>query len=379
MQITMITLAILWLFCSLATPSLAQKSKIRQEKPTRTSSNKSYRSCRKAAVAEAKKLKSKRHQVRFLKQAASRCRERHPAVSILTDCKRNAIRAYKDDRDYLPVALKECKEKYQSFLFQPDESLPFRVDEGRIFFAGVGLNSNREVKPSSSKEDKSDNNDIGNFDCESLGQTFGRHLDPQFLLFGNDPRSYIPLKQTSKRSLLRGLKVQTKKKMEVQVNPYLGQVYWHRQSKSVTNYFPSASCSYGGENQGLYDGIKIYYLIDLEKNMATPYFGIAFYRKGTNIPVSQLIEEVKTKLGEGYVTSKSKSGLDLVAKAEIKRFDHEGDPRNLCQFPRKHRVIGAVAADDSGQFAAYTLLSNIGNLCKYGDRFASRLLKKGFN
>ena len=82
-------------------------------------------------------------------------------------------------------------------------------------------------------------------------------------------------------------------------------------------------------------------------------------------------------MGKGYLTSKSKSGLKLISKSKVKRFDYEGDPRNLCQLPREHKILAAVSADESKKHAKYLVVANLDNLCKYGDRFASRLLKKG--
>ena len=104
-----------------------------------------------------------------------------------------------------------------------------------------------------------------------------------------------------------------------------------------------------------------------------PYFGIAFYRDDTKIPQLQLVDEIIGALGKEYVSSPSKSGLIFIGKSKVKRFDSEGDPRNLCKFPRKHRLIVPQLGLEESQDAAYTLLANVANLCKFGDRMASRL------
>ena len=86
------------------------------------------------------------------------------------------------------------------------------------------------------------NNDIGNFDCRNLIETMKDDIEPQFVLFGNDPRAYIPLKQTSKKSLIKAFKIDTKKKKLSLINESLGQIDWDRDSKTLSNYFASASC-----------------------------------------------------------------------------------------------------------------------------------------
>ena len=378
LNFTLITALILSISGAYPSTLSAEKSKIQKAEPVKKSTKRSYKKCRQGAVVKIRRVKDKKIHGKLLKEAVARCREQHPAAAVLIDCKKEAVRAYGSNREYLPTALKECKDKYTDFKFQTSNSSPLKVIDNEAFFAGVGLNKNRRIYDLKKKKNKRATNQIGNFDCENLQETMTKAQKPSYLLFGNDPRTYLALKQQNKTTLIQTLGINANKASDTIEHPYLGQVHWQRSLRYITNFFPSASCTYAGKDMGIYESIQVYYLIDQQKKIATPYFGIAFYKEKTRIPLAQLLEEVKTLLGEGYVTSKSKSGLDLIAKTEIQHFDHEGDPRNLCQFPRKHDFLAAISSSATKGQKDYLVVSNIGNLCKYGDRFGSRFLKHGF-
>jgi hypothetical protein len=156
-----------------------------------------------------------------------------------------------------------------------------------------------------------------------------------------------------------------------------GELHYDPASQTVLNYFPMSYCNFDRKLGTVYDGIKIYYLVDRTSTQITPYFGTAFYRDGTRIPAKDLAEQIRSILGDQHKVFTPKPGVNLISQAEPKIFDKEGDPRNVCQNDQTSPYIALVAEREKTGLAAYALLANISNLCRYGDKISSRFLKKG--
>ena len=354
---------------------LAKDSTIKKDAPRKRGPLSSYKACRKAAVRSAKKEKNKKKQIKLIRKGISNCRDLHPSAAVLIECKKDAAKSYaKSNRDYLPTALKKCKDLYKRFQFSQKKSIPFRVHNNDIYFGGVGLNNTVDLKKG---RDDTLKMSLANYDCKNIEDIVNGKTTPQYLLFGNDPKHYLPLKQTPQKSLISKLEIDKDKTKSIRIDQYLGQVYWDKSKKNLTNYFPSGFCTYSAKRKGIYEGLKIYYLIDIEKKAATPYFGVAFYKSGLSPKYKKLTVQTARSLGKDHRNYSYSKDFVTLSKQPFKTFDHEGDPRDLCKFPRKQDTVVNIAPDKSGKNASYLILSRVSNLCRHGDKLANRLLKSG--
>ena len=149
--------------------------------------------------------------------------------------------------------------------------------------------------------------------------------------------------------------------------------------EELSNFFPTTYCQFDRELGGLFEDIKIYYLISRAKKLALPYFGVAFYPEKAQVSAAALIQQTKEALGDGFREQMSERGLTFIANSSFLKFDADGEPFDLCREPRRHYRIATVAKYPNSPHAAYLLLSNVHNLCTYGDRlagFLSRALSK---
>lgn len=319
-----------------------------------------------------------------LQNGLAACRDRYPAVSIMIDCKKEMAAAYKDDHETLKSALQECKNEYVKYTFNPKVPLPFVLRSDQIFFAGAGMNRSHPIR--AQEEDDPDsglfmNENFGNFSCDVLYKTMFREQQPEYLLFGNDPFIYTPLRHAKREEFLKavglGAALSKPKSLLVSFHKDFGELHYQPETQETINYFPVGYCNFDRKLGPVYEGIKIYYLIDRSTAQVTPYFGTAFYRDETKIPVAELAEQIRQALGDQYKIFKTKPGISFITQTEPKFFDKEGDPKNICQSDQSSPYIAVVSERDKTGFAAYTLLANINNLCRYGDKISSRFLKKG--
>ncbi len=348
-----------------------------------------YQKCRKQALRRAKTLQGDKRS-RYLKLAVNHCREQFPAISILRDCKKEAVRAYKDRPEYLKAAVQECRDSFKQSLFDPSDPLPLRTHADDLFFAGAGLNAPLRLKILKTLDGPKDNRQFGNFNCSVLSETAAGQRPPEYLLFGNDLRSFLPLRTTSFEQLRSYFSDQQTNPEELLDSPAngattptnilnrdWGELSFDTTEERTTQYFPASFCSFNRQLGNLYADIKIYYLLDRDSKTAVPYFGISFYQPEAKVEPQTLIENLQAKLGSDFEIRHKKGKHWILAKTGFLSFDEEGDPYNLCQFPRLHHRLAILSLDEQDQYVNYFLLSNLDNLCKYGDRLASRLLKSG--
>ena len=111
----------------------------------------------------------------------------------------------------------------------------------------------------------------------------------------------------------------------------------------------------------------------------TPYFGVAFYKAASAPRPDSLAEDMRRLLGQEYQRTQPKPGVYLVSQGQVEAFDSEGDPKNICGSDQVSPYMAIVHSEAGSGRASYALLANTANLCRYGDRMASRFLKRGLN
>jgi hypothetical protein len=319
-----------------------------------------------------------------LQYGLAACKDRYPAVSIMIDCKKEMAAAYRDDHEALKAALIECRSEYKKYTFNPKNPVPFVLRGEQLFFAGAGLNRSHSIR---AQEDEDPNHGLfmgdnfGNFSCTSLYKTMFRELQPEYLLFGNDPFVYTPLRHARREDFLKsvglGSALTKPKTTLLSMHRDFGELYFEPATQETINYFPMSYCNFDRALGPIFEGMKIYYLVDRVSTQVTPYFGTAFYRDSSRIPVKDLAEQIRTQLGQQYQIFHPRAGVTLISQVEPTIFDKEGDPKNVCQSGQQSPYMAVINEREQTGMAAYTLLANISNLCRYGDKISSRFLKKG--
>jgi len=372
---------------------LAEKALMRPQPPLKPSQEREdYQQCTKAVIKKYRGPTSDKRSKR-IQNGISACRDRYPAVSIMVDCKKEMTQAYRDNHEDLKLALRQCREEYQKYTFNPKSRLPFVLRDEQAFFAGAGLNRTLPVKKS---EDEGPSNEalymgenFGNFSCTPLQDAMFAEQSPEFLLFGNDPLLYTPLRHANREAFLRTVgirpevaqakKSQTPLPLQSVVHKDFGEITYDPASTEILNYPPASYCFFNRKLGNLFEGIKIYYLLDPAVRQVTPYFGVAFYRSQGAPRSSELAEEIRGLLGQEYQVSQPKAGVHLVTQVKVEAFDSEGDPKNLCGSGQVSPYTAIVHSEGTTSLAAYALLANTANLCRFGDRIASRVLKRGLD
>lgn len=332
-------------------------AKVKQIKKTR----KSYEACRKDVLLALKNgaiTKTK------FETQLSTCKENWPGADLYITCKRQAISAARAQNVAEEQAIEQCKRYLTATAFDPDAPVPFFIESGQIYFAGIGLNRSQPVsalKPP-------------NFGCDKLRKAANDPSLGLYLLFGNDPRTFAGLSELKGNDLLKTLKIGKATAKGVDV-PDFGRVYGNLRGKSGVVFFPTGACDFEAEPGDLYAGLSAYYLLDAAGNAATPYFGIAYYKsEQQTITTAKLIQAVTRMLGPTFKSSTKNNLVHFIAAASLSETDDEQDPKNLCRPPRPHRFVGVVQArKEKPSQPDYLILANVKSLCDYGDRLGKRL------
>lgn len=359
--------------------ALAEKQQLKVQLPQKASQEREdYQECLAAVIKKYKTLKTPIADKKQLVSLAG-CRDRYPAASILVDCKRQMTVGYKDQPELLKPALKECGNEYRKYAYDAKSAVPIAIKENKAFFAGVGMNEITIMKESEEDEVPSAQymgENFGNFSCSPLYGTMFEDALPEYTLFGNDPFLYNPLRNVSKEAFFKAINYPTTKKPASFVTKEFGEITFDAKTNRFLNYLPSSYCFFNRKIGTIYEALKVYYLLDRESKSVIPYFGVGFYKDKTLIPSKQLAEEIKTKLGDGYRISELKPGVFIIATHDKFEVDGEGDPKNLCQKIALSPYVSIVVTREASNLASYSLFANTGNLCRFGDRVASRFLKK---
>ncbi len=358
----------------------AEKSKVKAQAPLKPSQEREdYQECLTEVIKKYQAPLDQR-QSALVKYGIATCRDRYPAVSILIDCKKEMTVAYRDSPKDLKAALNQCRDEYLKYTFNPKSPIPFALRENLAFFAGAGLNRTLAVKtPTKGKPTNVPltlTENWGNYSCSPLINTYFQRQPAEYLLFGNDPFVYTPLRHAKKDLFLEATGL-SKSRTKV-LHPELGEISYNDGDQSLVHYFPSSYCFFNRKLGSIYEGVKIYYLLDRPAAQVIPYFAVAFYSPEAKLNPAALAKDIASVLGQTYKTSEPRPGVHLVSLSEQTTFDAEGDPKNVCQAKNVSPYMAIVHTQDNGNLASYVLLANTANLCRFGDKVTSRLLKKGF-
>lgn len=319
-----------------------------------------YRSCRAQIISNQTNRKS-------IVAAMAKCKEQYPAGSIAIECKRSAIKKYKKNPSRLKQALKKCKASQKRMAFNPKSPIPVRISKGKLFFAGMGLNTPRAFTQTQ----------FGNYSCEHLDSYISSGESPEYFLFGNSPKVFLPFKKWPIQKVLKTLGINTNSDLD---KPFVtsesfGQIYDFQDPSKIASYFPLSFCHFDRKLGRIYEGIKVYYLTDRTKQMITPYFGISFYQSSIQVRTKGLVSKVLKTLGPGYQVQVDKKQYIYIADAPFQSFDVGGDPYNLCRKPIKHKYIALIRKRQQTTKPEYLVVANIRNFCRFGHKLSKQFAK----
>lgn len=336
-----------------------------------------YKECRKAAMGSlrvGKILPKQNH--KKLKKALRLCRRKFPTVSYFNQCRKEALSAYRGN-DYLPTALKECRNNFKDVQFDANSRQPLKVFGKAKFFAGIDMSSARPLIKSEEGGYELPNS---GFNCTAINEYMNGRVEAEHLLFGNELKNFIPTKDQKYEELAETFKIEWPGKNQIAKHPNLGQLYANPKRASIISYLPAVACRYDLENKERFSTIKVYFFVDKRKKLAIPYFGIVFFEEGQQVSVQEIEEELLGPLTQNFsedvIKAKSKSGVQLYSEFPIEAYDHEGDPKDLCAAPRKHNWVAAIGTHKNQKTASYLLVNHVKNLCRFGDRAASRFVRQ---
>lgn len=338
---------------------------------------KNYSSCRKELITKLKKGIINKYK---FSSELNACRENYPASVVYTACKRQFLKQSKNQKPSRS-ALEACKEQVKSLEFSPDNPTPFLVEQGQLYFAGIGINRSQasgQLNPP-------------NFSCVRLQNATKSTAHAQYVLFGNHPSTFRGFKNKTGEEVLDALgnglrpsSAETKKKGRQQGSgdfglEYIGfgRIYERPTSSKALAFFPVAACDFSSEMGPNFLALSTYYLIDSVASSVTPFFGIVYFDENqTQFTTTSILQELLKRLGEEFNTIKKNKITSFVAAANPREFDNEGDPKNLCKEPRDHKFFGIVQGQKSNpEKPDFVLLASVKNLCDFGDRLSLRLIK----
>ena len=339
-----------------------------------------------------------------LKADIEACRDRFPEAAVYMSCKKKAIGSLatgglessgkpgKDsatdsakDAALIRGEIAQCVRKARAASVATDATIPlFKTASGDLTFAGLGLSEPVPIKQLGHPD----------FNCSHVEQLISGGTKPEFLGFGNHPHLFPAWKALSGKAfegLLvpvkdpRGKKGKSKKKgkaaptaEEYRSIRGIGRVYgWPMSNKSAV-MFPLGYCYATRRLDDKYREMKMYYLIDRQRQVALPYLGVAFYTPEARVQATRVESLANKILGITLPAQRSPRGGKLIfAGSKIENFDEEGDPLNLCGGTRavKYLAVAKERLADKGN-VDFFLMANVGNLCQYGDSIAERSQSK---
>ncbi len=329
-------------------------------------SNQSYQECVGLAT---RAVKSGKLQTQDLAVAVSRCGEKFPSIALFNSCKKSVLKNAKG-KDLSALDFSQCKKIQSAVDFNPAVATPLYVGEGMAFFAGVGLNHELSVNDMQAP----------NFTCERFSEAVKDIPNKaHHILFGNNARMFLTGPEQAKylQALkVRASKIQKGKKYNDIIG--LGRVFGEPLTEQSMIYFPSASCDFKGVSGQTLSGLSIYYLPDNEAKMATPYFGIAYYKANQKtITTPELVADLLSKLGSDFMAYSKDASTVFISARPFQEVDRERDPRNICKLPRQHQFVAVVRTmATNSNTPEYLLLANVRNLCDYGDRLARKMAQQ---
>jgi hypothetical protein len=351
-------LAVLGLLCWHVAPALAgQRNSLSPAKVKQIQkSNKGFKQCQAAAIKMPDPARAK--------IALKQCRDRFPGAGLAAECKKAAFKRHKGAAADLKAAIADCKKFQLAASFDDKNPVPFLFFQDQLYFAGLGLNA------MASRDDL----DPPNFNCGRLDASMKGEEEWQHVLFGNHPKAFA----NHDRLATIKQQLETKVGQSVKTVAGLGQIYGDVNKDSANLFFASAPCDFAGQTGKLYEGLSVYYLQPDRGRIVTPLFGVAYFRKGqTEATVEDVKNKILKTLGEEFSAQEKDETTTFFAVDKLTEFDDEGDPRNLCLAPRKHRLVGVLKAFDGQKTKPqFLIVANTRNLCDYGDRLLSARAKR---
>lgn len=349
---------------TLASPAFAKSgglspAKVKAIKKTR----KSFENCRKDALAQLKAgtISKKKFEI-----SLNACKENFPGASLYITCKKQAIKSGENKNVEAEEAVEQCKRYLVATQFDPAEPVPFFVEAGQFFFAGIGMNKSLPVTTLNPP----------NFACDKLQEVARSPAAAKYYLFGNHPRTFAGLTDKKGPDLLKALKFTKPKKEGVDV-PGFGRVFGDPRTTTGTTFFPMASCDLESEPGDIFSGMSAYYLIDSAGSGVTPYFGIAYFKaEQEKVTTPKLTAALIRLLGNNFKAQSKDQLTTFIAAGQVTETeaDDDKDPKNLCKQPRQHRFVGVVQGKEgSPKKPEYLILANVKALCDFGDRLGKRL------
>lgn len=329
-----------------------------------------YKTCRSKALRQ-NATKNKRS---GLKKALASCRNRTPQAVTFENCKKKAIKVHKNNLDLARQEISKCREIMMASTFDRSKRVPVERIDGRVFFAGVDLSKEWRLKDFKNIEKS--------YNCELIRATLNGEHQPEFLLFGNRINAFRPtLTWDAKRIKTAMSGYRRVKKPEPHKNiPELARVYIS--SKTPLDnaiYFAMSYCSLTKGSGRFYEALKVYFLLNYDKKTATPFMGVSFYsRSKKNKDQNEIVKALREELGESFREFATQRDAIYLVEDEIREFDAEGDPFDICQRQRKHKVIAILKGNTQKNTTRPRLLvvANIDNLCKFGDERLAAWTKK---
>ena len=350
------------------------KTTISKQKPVSTKKGLSdYKQCKTDAFAQSKKYKnnSKKRRTTLAKMLIQ-CREEFPSYHMINVCKAAALKNYRNSPTDFKLAMKECRSEYKKLKFSTKDLVPVTWHKDKIYFAGAGLNSVLKLR---SQNDTIGMSEVfGNFNCKNtVGAKNNKNLI-EYLLIGNSLDSWRPFAHSKQNKIIKNLSLSEKNPKVI--SDTLGELNYNSKSKEVSNFLPSSFCYFDRQLDYSVDAIKTYYLLNLDSNTATPYFGIAFYRDRKKPSVKKVLRILKKKWPFD-ITVARKENYTLISELPIDEFDNEGDPKNLCKGARPNSEIVMIGHLNKAKKADFVVVANVNNLCTFGDKAAERFLAAG--
>ena len=331
------------------------------------------------------------------------CRDQFPGTAAFIDCKKNAAQEYKSDSPQMVAAVNDCKAQYKKYSFDPLSPIPIFIDEKEAYFAGAGLNVIRRIElppkegaPGATPQTGAPPatggdvppilqkpNNFGNFSCDPLVEVFQGKRPPEVLLTGNHPHSFTPIADLPLNKFRKLLKIMPPKgkptpaqlEMPIKVKMF-GEIDYPFSDSNISLFFPTGFCYFENRMGNLFDGIKLYYLVDEMHRLAMPYFGIAFFKQEAHLPVDVIVKKLSTVLGPSFKRIVTGQGIHYFTQAPLQEFDEEGDPSNLCKEPRAHTYLALFREmKQPAKGPQFLIFANIHNLCTFGDILLKKIDK----
>ncbi len=329
-----------------------------------TKASRGYKACIKQAKIEIIRLrKVGKYKPAKKRESISACQEMYPAAVDYRGCKKKASKLIKTKSPKAAkAALRQCRKNLKKETFNIGRLTPFDASaaKGRITFAGIGLQKRIPINALPPP----------GFECNHLNEVIASKNGAIYALFGND------LQQFTKARLNRIRKNYgpfTKKGSHSYLDRY--KVMYEAEGSKVSTYFPLGSCSYNRNLGKRYEALKVYYLLDLRKSIAIPYFAVAFYNEKTKGKSPLVIESLLKELGKDYSASDGIRGSNTwIHENKLQGLNSEKGPFNICKPLESHKYVGMThKARKNSEKLDYLLLANIRNLCDYGVRHFSRI------